>query len=172
MGDMAPLPVIAVATFRNQTVNVRIPFKIPAKSMKNHNVTRSKILGFVHFKEHAGNNAGNRMKKARKQRSVLKEKITEIFINGEDTVSVLDVNQFKRHGGRAIHRILVTASRTETAVAEKRNELKFSAVWTAIHSATKRRITTVDHFFDIFHLRRSGMKSIFDFLIIVCKNSL
>ena len=70
---MAPLPVIAVATFRNQTVNVRIPFKIPAKSMKNHNVTRSKILGFVHFKEHAGNNAGNRMKKARKQRSVLKD---------------------------------------------------------------------------------------------------
>ena len=61
MGDMAPLPVIAVATFRNQTVNVRIPFEIPAKSMKNHNVTRSKILGFVHFKEHAGNNAGNRI---------------------------------------------------------------------------------------------------------------
>ena len=112
------------------------------------------------------------MEKTMKQSSVLKGKITEIFINGEDTVSVLDVNQFKRHGGRAIHRILVTASRTETAVAAKRNELKFSAVWTAIHSATKRRITTVDHFFDIFHLRRSGMKSIFDFLIIVCKNSL
>ena len=112
------------------------------------------------------------MKKARKQRSVLKEKITEIFINGEDTVSVLDVNQFKRHGGRAIHRILVTASRTETAVAAKRNELKFSAVWTAIHSATKRRITTVDHFFDIFHLRRSGMKSIFNFFIVVSKDSL
>ena len=172
MGDMEPLSVIAVATFGNQTVNVRIPFEIPAKSMKNHNVTRSKILGFIHFKEHAGNNAGNRMKKARKQRSVLKEKITEIFINGEDTVSVLDVNQLKRHGGRAIHRILVTTSRTETAVAAKRNELKFSAVWTAIHSATKRRITTADHFFDIFQLGRSGIKSIFDFLIIVCKNFL
>ena len=112
------------------------------------------------------------MKKTVKKGAVIEEKITEIFINGEDTVSVLDVNQLKRHGGRAIHRILVTASRTETAVAAKRNELKFSAVWTAIHSATKRRITTVDHFFDIFHLRRSGMKSIFDFLIIVCKNSL
>ena len=112
------------------------------------------------------------MKKTVKKGAVMEEKITEIFINGEDTVSVLDVNQFKRHGGRAIHRILVTASRTETAVAAKRNELKFSTVWAAIHSTTKRRITTVDHFFDIFHLRRSGMKSIFDFLIIVCKNSL
>ena len=79
---MAPNPGIAVATFGNQAVNVRIPFEIPAKSMKNHDITGSEVFGFVHFKEHAGNNAGNRMKKARKQRSVLKEKITEIFING------------------------------------------------------------------------------------------
>ena len=54
----------------------------------------------------------------------------------------------------------------------KRNELKIRAMGAAIHGAAERRITTVDHFFDIFHLRRSGMKSIFDFLIIVCKNSL
>ena len=164
--------VIAVATFKNQAVNVRIPFEIPAKSMKNHDITEREVFGFVHFKEHAGNNAGNRMKKARKQRSVLKEKITEIFINGEDTVSVLDVNQFKRHGGRAIHRIFVTASRTETAVAAKRNELKISTVWVAVHSTTKRRITTVYHLFDIFYLRSSGMKSIFNFFIIVGKDSL
>ena len=112
------------------------------------------------------------MEKTMKQSSVLKEKITEIFINCEGAVSVLNVNQFKRHRCSTFHGILVTARGTETAVAAKRNELKFSAVWTAIHRATKRRITTVDHFFDIFHLRRSGMKSIFDFLIIVCKNSL
>ena len=112
------------------------------------------------------------MEKTMKQSSVLKEKITEIFINGEDTVSVLDVNQFKRHGGRAIHRILVTASRTETAVAAKRNELKFSAVWTAVHSTTKRRITTVYHLFDIFHFGVSGMESIFYFFIMVFKNLL
>ena len=164
---MAPKPVIVVAAFGNQTVNVRISFEIPAKSMKNHDIAGSEVLGFIHFKEHTGNNAGNRMKKTMKQRSVLKEKITEIFINREDTVSVADVNQFKRHGCSTIHRILVTASGAETAVAAKRNEPKFYAVWAAIHSAAKRRNTTVDHFFYIFHLRRSGMKSIFDFFIIV-----
>lgn len=153
-------------------MNVWIPFEIPAKSMKNHDIARSEISGFIHFKEHTGNNAGNRMEKAMKQSSVLKKKITEIFINREDTVSVRDVNQFKRHGRSTIHRILVTAGGAETAVAAKRNELKFSTVWAAIHSATKRRIPTVDHFFDIFHLRRSGMKSIFDFFIIVCKDCL
>jgi len=76
MGDMEPLSVIAVATFGNQTVNVRIPFEIPAKSMKNHDIAGSEISGFIHFKEHTGKNAGNRMKKTMKQSSVLKKKIT------------------------------------------------------------------------------------------------
>lgn len=36
--------VIAVATFENQAVNVRIPFEISAKSMKNHDITESEVL--------------------------------------------------------------------------------------------------------------------------------
>ena len=75
MCDMAPKTVIAVAALGSQTVNVRIPFKIPAKSMKNHDVAGSEV-GLIHFKEHTGKNAGNRMEKTMKQRTVLKEKIT------------------------------------------------------------------------------------------------
>ena len=90
------------------------------------------------------------MEKTMKQSSVLKEKITEIFINCEGAVSVLNVNQFKRHRCSAFHRILVTASGAETAMATKKNELKFSALWAAIHSTAKRRITTVDYFFRYF----------------------
>ena len=119
-----------------------------------------------------GNNTGNRMEKTMKQSSALKGKITEIFINREDVVSVLNVNQFKRHRCSTFHGILVTARGKETAVVAKRNGLKISTVWAAIHSTTKRRITTVDHLIDIFHLRRSGMKSIFNFFIIVGKDSL
>ena len=119
-----------------------------------------------------GNNTGNRMEKTMKQSSALKGKITEIFINREDVVSVLNVNQFKRHRCSTFHGILVTARGKETAVVAKRNELKISTVWAAVHSTTKRRITTVYHLFDIFHLRRSVMKSIFNFFIIVGKDSL
>ena len=92
-----------------------------------------------------------------KQRSVLKEKITEIFINCEGAVSVLNVNQFKRHRCSTFHRILVTARGTETAVAAKRNELKFSTVWAAIHSTTKRRITAINHAVNIFDDRFAWM---------------
>ncbi len=87
-------------------------------------------------------------------------------------VSVLNINQFKRHRCSTFHGILVTARGTETAVVAKRNGLKISTVWAAVHSTTKRRITTVYHLFDIFHLRSSVMKSIFNFFIIVGKDSL
>lgn len=60
---MAPKTIIAVAIFENQTVNVRIPLKIPAKSMKNHDITRSEVFGFVHFKEHVGNNTATEWKR-------------------------------------------------------------------------------------------------------------
>ena len=42
----------------------------------------------------------------------------------------------------------------------------------AIHGTAEGRITTVDHLIDIFHLSLSGMKSIFNFFIIVSKNFL
>ena len=79
------------------------------------------------------------MKKTVKKGAVMEEKITEIFINREDAVSVLNVNQFKRHRCSTFHGILVTARGTETAVAAKRNELKISTVWAAVHSITKRK---------------------------------
>ena len=56
--------VIAVATFKNQAVNVRIPFEIPAKSMKNHDITESEVFGFVHFKEHVENNTAAEWKRS------------------------------------------------------------------------------------------------------------
>ena len=52
MRDIAPNPIIAVATFENQTVNVRIPFEISAKSMENHDISWSEVHGFIDFKEH------------------------------------------------------------------------------------------------------------------------
>lgn len=112
------------------------------------------------------------MKQTIKQRTVFKEKITKIFINGEDTMAVLNMNQFEGHTGSAVHGVFVTAGRAETAVATERNKLKLTAVRTAIHGTTKRGITTINHFIDIFHLRISGMKSIFYFFIMVEKDSL
>ena len=122
--DMAPKTIIAVAIFGNQTVNVRIPLKIPAKSMKNHDVAGSEVFGFIKFEKHTGNDAVNCMKKTVKKGAVMEEKITEIFINGKNTVAMSNIDQFKRHIGSAFHGIFVTTSGTKAAVTTERDKFE------------------------------------------------
>ena len=87
-------------------------------------------------------------------------------------MSVFDINELKGHTGGAFHGIFVATCRTESTVTAKRNKFEIATVRAAVHGTTKRRITTVDHFIDIFHLSSSGMKSIFNFFIIVGKDFL
>ena len=51
MVDIAPKAIITVTAFRNKTMDMRIPFKIPAESMQDHDKTRGKVFVFVHFRE-------------------------------------------------------------------------------------------------------------------------
>ena len=85
---------------------------------------------------------------------------------------MLGMNQFKGHICSAFHGILVSAGGAETAVASEWDKFKLAAMGAAIHGTAKRWITTVDHLIDIFHLSRSGMEGIFDFFIVVSKDSL
>ena len=85
---------------------------------------------------------------------------------------VLYIYELKRHRGSAFHIVFISTGRTKTTVTAERNEFEIPAIGTVVHGTTKSRIAAVDHLIDIFHLSRSGMKSIFDFFIIVCKDSL
>ena len=58
---MAPEAVITVTAFGKETVDVRIPFEIPAKSMEDHDVAGSKIFGMVQVKKHPCYNTGDGM---------------------------------------------------------------------------------------------------------------
>ena len=112
------------------------------------------------------------VKEAVEQSTVFKKKVTKVFINSKNTMAVLDINKFKRHGSSAFHGILISASRTKATVTTKGNKLKFSTMRTGIHGTVERSITTVYYFIDIFHLSISGMEGIFYFLIIIGKDSL
>ena len=67
---------------------------------------------------------------------------------------------------------LIATGRTETAVVTERDKFKFPTVRAGIHCAAQGRICTEEHFIDVFDLGISGMKSIFNFFIMVCKDSL
>lgn len=85
---------------------------------------------------------------------------------------MLNINKLADHGKGTFHRILIAAGRTKLAVTAERNKLKLSTVRTAIHGATVRRIATMDHLVNVSHLSGSGMESIFNFFIMVCKDFL
>ena len=88
MAHMTPEAVVTVTAFRNKTVDMRIPFEVPAKSMEDHDKAGSKIFGFIQLEKHTGDDTGNGMEEAVKQGAVIEEKRAEIFVNGEDAVTV------------------------------------------------------------------------------------
>ena len=63
------------------------------------------------------------MKKAVEERADIQEKIPELRINGKNTMSVSDIDQFKGHRGCALHSVEVSTGGTESAVTAERNEL-------------------------------------------------
>ncbi|BDZ82938.1 hypothetical protein Lac2_24340 [Claveliimonas bilis] len=54
---VAPAQREANAAFGNETMDMRIPFQIPAKGMKDTDKTRSKAFSIVIFEEHTGDDA-------------------------------------------------------------------------------------------------------------------
>ena len=140
--------------------------------MENHDKTGSKIHGLVLLVKHSGNNTVHGMKETVKQCLVIKEKLSQVFVNGKNTMAVGDINQLKGHGGSALHGVEISTGRAETTMAAERDKLKLTAVRTAIHGAAKGRIAAVYHFIDIFHLSFSGMEGIFNFFIVVNKDFL
>ena len=169
---MAPEAIITVTTFGKDAVDVRIPFEISAKSVENHDISGSEVLGMVQIEKHTRYDTGDGMKETVEEGTILKEEVAEVFINGKNAMAVLNADELKRHTGGAFHSIFVSAGRTKAAVTTKRNKLEITAVGAGVHGAAKRRITAVDHLINIFHLSFSGMKSIFNFFIMVCKDSL
>ena len=98
--------------------------------------------------------------------------MAKVLIYSKDTVSVRYIDELESHVGGTFHGILIAAGRAETAVAAERDELKVAAFWTAVHSAAKRRVTTVNHLLDIIYHSVARMKSIYHFFIMIGKDSL
>ena len=83
------------------------------------------------------------MKEAIKKRTVFEKVITEIMINGKNTVTVLNIDELKGHTGGAFHGIFSSTGRAKTTVTAERNEFQFSTMRTAVHGTAERGITTV-----------------------------
>ena len=91
--------------------------------MKDHDKTGGEIHGLVLLIKHMGDNIVYSMEETIKQCPVIKEKLPEIFVDGENTMPVGDIDQFKGHGGSASHGIEISTGKTETAMVAERDKL-------------------------------------------------
>ena len=97
MFDRTPGRKVAGSTFRNEHMNVRVPFEIPAESMKDTEETRSELFSLIHIEEHTEDDIPDGLKKDIQARSVIKEKDTEFFRYGKDAMPVSTGDKFKGH---------------------------------------------------------------------------
>ena len=84
-------------------MDMRIPLKAAAESVKNADKAGSKALSFTEFTKHIKDNVANGMKETVKQRTISAEEDTKFFRDGEYAVSVNALNDFKRHGSGALN---------------------------------------------------------------------
>ena len=112
------------------------------------------------------------MKQAIKEFTVFKEEMTEVFIDGKNTMPVSNINQLEGHVCGAFHGILISTGRTETAVTAERNEFKLTAFRAAVHGTAIRRVTAINHLLNVFNYSVARMKCINHFFIMICKDFL
>lgn len=168
---MAPETMVTEPAFRDETVDVRIPFKITAEGVEDADKTGSEILRAVEFAEHAKNDTANSGKEDAEKRPVREKEGTQLLGNGKDTVPVDHIEDLKGHGSGTVDGIFISAGRAEPAVTTERNKLVLPTV-TGVHCTTKRRVTTMKHSLDVVNNRLPGMQQVNHFFIMVIKNRL
>ena len=172
VSDNSPETVIGESAFRKKTMDMWIPFEGSAKRMQDTDETGDKVFAFIHFMEHSENDAAYSLKKTVKQGTVIQKERAELLVDGKNKVPVGTVNEFKGHFCRAVNAVFVTAGRAKLRMTAERDKFEFAAAGTAIHSATIRRVSTINHLLNVFHNNGAGMEDIFNFFIMFSKNLL
>lgn len=168
----APSSTVTDTTLGEKAVDMWVPFKVASKGMEDTDKTGSKAFGTVIFMEHTKDDTADGREETAQQGAVSEEEGAEFFCDGEDTVTVFDIQDLKGHGSGTINRVFDAAGGAETAVAAERDKFKFPAFITAIHGTAKRRITAVKHPVNIPDDRLPRMENIKHFFIMVIKDVL
>ena len=74
MLDDMPKAIIREAAFRNEAVDMRIPFQRPPKCVKDADKAGNKVFRSVEVMEHKQDNTADSLEKAVKKRAVIQNK--------------------------------------------------------------------------------------------------
>lgn len=97
------------------------------------------------------------MEQAVKKGTVLKKKVTELFINSKNAVTMGTLNQIKSHRIGSVLRVFDTTGWTKSAFTAEGNKFEIAAFGTGIHCPTESRVTTVNHLVNVSNDGLTGM---------------
>ena len=95
MFDDTPEALIRETAFRNEAMDMWIPFEGSPKGMKDADKAWNKVFRFVEVMEHTQDNTADSLKETVKERTVFQKEVAQFIINGENTVPVCAADQFK-----------------------------------------------------------------------------
>ena len=87
MFHIVPERVIGEAALGNKAMDVGVPLEGAAEGMQDADEAGDKVFGFIKLAEQQQDNASDSLEEAAKEGAVLKEKMSEPFVNGKDTVA-------------------------------------------------------------------------------------
>ncbi len=172
MFDNPPEAVIRETAFGKEAVDMGVPFEGSAEGMEDADKAGNKVSAFVEFMEEPEDDAADSLEKAVEEGAVIQEERAQVFINGKNEVPVCTADEPRGHFSRAVNAVFIAAGGAELGMAAERDEFEFAAVRTAVHGTAIGGIPAVDHFFNVFHDNRAGMKDIFNFFVVFFKNLL
>jgi len=146
-----PEAIIGESAFRQEAVDMRVPFQGASESMKDTDKARNKVPALVELVEHFQDNAADGLEQTVKKRTVFKEERAEPFVNGKDEVAVGAPDQLERHPGGTLNGIFIAAGRAELGVAAEGNKFQFATMRASIHGAAIGGIPAINHFFNILY---------------------
>ena len=111
----------------------------------------SKFFSFIIFVKHVEDNTSDSIEKAVKKSTVFQEKMSEFRVDSKNTMTMLDIDEFKGHRCGTVNGIFSATGRTEPAVAAERNKFESATRGTPIHGTAKSRVATVNHMINIFN---------------------
>lgn len=167
-----PETIIRQSTFRDEAMDVRIPFQRATKGMEDRDEAGGIAFGFVLFMKHVKNDAADSLKETIQKRTVFQKERPKVLIDGKNTVTMGTGDKFEGHTGGALLGISDSTGRAESAFATKRNKFHMVAMRANIHSASKRGVATMNHSVYVRNNDRTGMKLINHFFIMVSENLL
>ena len=97
----------------------------------------TKFFDLFHLVKHTKNNAADSVKQTIQKRTVLKKKVTELFVNGKNTVAVSTLDKLKGHGIGSVLAVFDTTGWTESAFTAERHKFEISTFGTVIHCPAK-----------------------------------